>query len=493
MSSLGDHTVSGADELSQSIAVVGLSCRLPQAPDPEAFWRLLSTGTNAVTRTLGARWSGETGLAPGSEAAAAAGIEHGGVLDGVDEFDAGFFSISPREATEMDPQQRLMLELSWEALEDAAIVPGTLRAGAGGVFVGAIGDDYAALLSRHQQGRFTPHSLPGTSRGLLANRVSYALGLRGPSFTVDAAQASSLVAVHLACESLRSGESDLAIAGGVNLIIGPESTAKAAGFGALSPDGRCYTFDARANGYVRGEGGAVVVLRPLARALADGDRIHCVIRGSAVNNDGASQALTVPSSQAQEEVLRRACLRAGVGPDEVQYVELHGTGTRVGDPVEAAALGAAHGTGRTRDTALRVGSAKTNVGHLEGAAGITGLVKTVLSIARRRLVPSLNFRTPNPGIPLDELGLRVQTEAGPWPEPDKPLIAGVSSFGMGGTNCHVVLAEAPEQPPRTEDESPAPDVREAGIPLPWLVSARDAAALRGQAGALEAWVRDRPE
>ncbi|MGW8701887.1 type I polyketide synthase, partial [Streptomyces eurythermus] len=499
MSSLGNHASCDADELSRSIAVVGLSCRLPQASGPEEFWRLLSTGSSAVTRTLGARWAEETGLAPGTGATAAAGIEHGGVLDRVDGFDAGFFGISPREATEMDPQQRLTLELSWEALEDAAIVPGTLRSGAGGVFVGAIGDDYAALLARHRPREFTPHTLTGTSRGLLAGRVSYALGLHGPSLTVDAAQSSSLVAVHLACESLRGGECDLALAGGVNLIIGPESTARTAAFGALSPDGRCYTFDARANGYVRGEGGAVVVLKPLARALADGDRIHCVIRGSAVNNDGASEALTVPSGRAQAEVVRRACARAGIAPDEVQYVELHGTGTRVGDPVEAAALGSVYGAGRTRSTALRVGSAKTNVGHLEGAAGITGLVKTVLSIAHRRLVPSLHFRSPHPDIDLDALRLRVQTETGPWPAPDLPLVAGVSSFGMGGTNCHVILAEAPAARGGEADGEggegcgSTPVARDAGVALPVLVSARDGEALRGQAAALESWLRERPD
>ncbi|MEU1689470.1 SDR family NAD(P)-dependent oxidoreductase, partial [Micromonospora sp. NPDC005707] len=461
-----------------AIAVIGMSCRLPLAPDPSAFWRLLRDGRSAIGETPADRWDD-----PGA-------VRHGGFLERVDEFDADFFGISPREASAMDPQQRLVLELAWEALEDTGIVPGTLRGSRTGVFVGAIWDDYATLLSRQGTEVIGQHSVTGTHRSIIANRVSYTLGLHGPSLTIDAAQSSSLVAVHMASASLRSGESSLALAGGANLMIVPESTIRSARFGGLSPDGRCFTFDARANGYVRGEGGAVVVLKRLADALADGDPIYCVIRGSAVNNDGATEGLTVPSVDAQRRVLGDAYANAGVDPATVQYVELHGTGTRVGDPIEAAALGAALGSGRT-GTPLAVGSAKTNVGHLEGAAGVVGLIKAALSIRHRQLPPSLNFATPNPDIPLDELRLRVQTELGDWPHPAAPLVAGVSSFGMGGTNCHVVLTE----PPASGDRAAGPDRARrgtAGRPgkrgrppafaaNAYVLSARDDAALGGQA------------
>ena len=457
------------------LAVIGLSCRLPGAPDPEAFWELLAAGRSAVTQRLGDRL-GTTGD-PEERLP-----RHAGLLDRIDHFDADFFGISPREAAQMDPQQRLALELGWEALENAALLPGTLDGSATGVFVGAIADDYATLLAR--RGAYTQHTLTGTNRGIIANRLSYTLGLRGPSLTVDTAQASSLAAVHLARRSLLAGECDLALAGGVQLIIGSDSTAMTAEFGALSPDGRSHTFDARANGYVRGEGGGFVVLKPLAAALADGDPIHCVIRGSALNNDGATDALTVPSPRAQEEAIRRACGDAGVDPRDVQYVELHGTGTRVGDPVEASALGAVYGTDRDPGSALAVGSAKTNVGHLEGAAGIVGLIKATLAIRSRQLPASLNFVTPHPGIPLDALHLRVQRDLGPWPHDDRPLLAGVSSFGMGGSNCHVILAEPPGRTGEPNADLPAGDAEAAAPVVPWLVSGRGASALRAQADRL---------
>ncbi|TKK78701.1 polyketide synthase, partial [Herbidospora galbida] len=443
---------------STPIAVIGLACRLPGAADPDSFWRLLSEGRDAVGAAPAGRGLGEA---------------RGAYLDEADRFDAAFFGISPKEAAAMDPQQRLLLELGWEALEEAAIVPASLAGSRTAVFAAALWDDYATLhhLSGARPGR---HAMTGLNRGVLANRLSYVLGLTGPSLTVDAAQSSSLVAVHLASESLRRGESDLALVGGVNLILSPDSGARSAGFGALSPDGRCFTFDARANGYVRGEGGVAVLLKPLDRALADGDRVHAVLLGGAVNNDGASAGLTVPDRAAQEAVIRAAHTRAGTAPDDVGYVELHGTGTPVGDPIEAAALGAALGSARP----LLVGSVKTNVGHLEGAAGLTGLLKTVLAVRHRRVPASLNFRDPNPAIPLDDLGLRVATEPVAWPLEGR-AVAGVSSFGMGGTNAHVVVAEPPV--PGDAPAAGEPDGRE---PLPFVVSGRDAAALRAQAGRL---------
>ncbi|MDN3353026.1 type I polyketide synthase [Actinomadura sp. DC4] len=451
----------------EPIAVVGCSCRLPMAPDTGAFWRLLTSGTDAVRDMPPGRAEFDLGRA--------------GFLDRVDGFDAPFFGISPPEAAAMDPQQRLMLELGWEALEDAGIVPAVLRDSRAGVFVGAMADDYTALT--WGGGRLTAHSLTGLSRGMLANRLSYLFGLRGPSLTVDAAQASSLVAVHLACESLRTGESSVALAGGVNLILTSESTTAVDLFGGLSPDGRCHTFDARANGYVRGEGGVVFVLKRLADAVRDGDPIHCVIRGSAQNNDGGGHSLTAPVREAQEDVLRQAYERAGVDPAEVQYVELHGTGTRLGDPIEAAALGAELGTAPGRRSPLLVGSAKTNVGHLEAAAGVVGLLRAALCLRHRRLVKSLHFAHPNPDIPLEELNLRVTGEGSLWPDPERTLVAGVSAFGMGGTNCHVVLTEA--------EAVGGSKAGNAG-PVPWVLSAKTPQALREQARRLSR-VEGRPE
>ncbi|MDX2964453.1 type I polyketide synthase, partial [Streptomyces acidiscabies] len=471
-------TAGGTD--ADEIAVVGLSCCLPKAAGPAEFWRLLREGVDATGEAPDDRWAG-----------ASHSPRRGGFLDRIDQFDADFFGISPKEAVAMDPRQRLLLELSWEALEDARIVPTALRGSRTGVFVGAMGDDYAVLMSRLGQEAIGEHTLTGASRAIIANRVSHFLGLRGPSLTVDTAQSSSLVAVHMACESLRRGESTVAIAGGVNLNILAETTVSAQKIGALSPDGRCYTFDARANGYARGEGGVVVVLKKLADAVADGDKIYCVIAGGAVNNegdgDGDGCGLAVPSRSAQADVIQEAYRRASVDPAEVQYVELHGTGTKVGDPVEAAALGAALGTRRPAGSPLLVGSAKTNVGHLEGAAGITGMLKVVLSLRYRLLPPSLNFVAANPDIPLDELRLRVHTRLAEWPEQGRRLVAGVSAFGMGGTNCHLVLAEAPVRISEGESESAASAVPVPSV-VPWVLSGRSESALRGQARRLVEYV-----
>ncbi|MBB5937003.1 type I polyketide synthase [Streptomyces zagrosensis] len=481
------------------VAVVGLACRLPGAPGPSAFWQLLRDGEHAIGQP-----SAERGRA--GSFSAASGEQTGpiaGYLDRVDAFDPAFFGISPREAVAMDPQQRLMLELAWEALEDAGIVAASLRDSQTGVYVGAMWGDYATVLHRGDPASVSRHSMTGTHRSLLANRVSYLLGLRGPSLTLDAGQSSSLVAAHLACASLSTGESDLALIGGVNLILTSDSTLTSERLGALSPDGRCYVFDARANGYVRGEGGGVAVLKPLGRAFADGNRIYGVVRGSAVNNDGASTGLTVPSQAAQEQVLRRAYARAGLAPADAQYVELHGTGTPVGDPIEAAALGAALGAGRPSHSPLLVGSAKTNVGHLEGSAGIVGLLKTLLSLHHRQLPPSLNFQTPHPGIPLTELGIAVQRDLTPWPHQDRPLVAGVSAFGMGGTNCHVVVSEAPHAPARGAIPPPIvtrtapvgdgkPALAAEPVCLPWVLSGRGHRALRAQAECLAERVAREP-
>ncbi|MFC0597434.1 type I polyketide synthase, partial [Streptomyces palmae] len=488
------------------VAVVGIACRLPGAPDAAAFWQLLRDGRDAITDVPADRWR-TTGSATGSDEAlfdpdptapGTIATRRGGFLDQeqISHFDPGFFGISPREAAAMDPQQRLILELSWHALEDAGILPDRLQDSRTGVVMGVITDDYATLQRRGDLAALNRHSVTGLHRSMIANRVSYTLGLRGPSLTVDAGQASALVAVETACEQLRRGETTLALAGGVNLNLAPEGSVALTKFGGLSPDGTCYTFDERANGYVRGEGAGVVVLKPLHAALADGDPIYCVIRGGAVNNDGGGENLTTPHQPAQEDVLRRAYENAGVDPAVVQYVELHGTGTKAGDPVEAGALGTVLGAARPADAPLLVGSAKTNVGHLEGAAGIVGLIKAALCLRHREFVPSLNFQAPNPRIPLDRLNLRVNTRLVPWDEPadHHPRTAGVSAFGMGGTNCHLVLTEAPAAP-EAPAASPVPaEAGESALPVvPWVVSGKSAAALRAQAERLASFVGERPE
>src|SRR5581483_9254813 len=452
-----------------AIAIVGLACRFPAAPSPAAFWRLLRDGTDAVTDAPPHRRADNCLYHPGEQQSPA---HRGGFLDRIAEFDAAFFGISPREAQDMDPQQRRMLELIWEVTEDARVAPDSLRESRTGVFVGAMADDYAALVHQRALESVTGHTMTGLQRGFIANRVSYTLGLRGPSLTVDTGQSSSLVAVHLACASLRRGECSVAVAGGVHLNIAAHGTMAAVKLGVLSPDGICAALDERAAGIVRGEGAGAVLLKPLSRALADGDRIYCVIRGSAVNNDGDTAAnLTASGEPAQREVLREAYRDAGVQPSAVQYVELHGTGTKTGDPVEVAALAATCGTGRTPGAPLLVGSVKTNIGHLEGAAGVAGLIKTALCLAHRELVPSLHFRTPHKRIPLAELRIRMQQETRPWPDGDEQALAGVSSFGMGGTNCHVVLAGLAD--------SVAPGNAEPGnVPLPWVISGRSDEALR---------------
>ncbi|SHN08502.1 pimaricinolide synthase PimS1 [Actinacidiphila paucisporea] len=434
--------------MTDGFAIIGMAARLPRANGPAEFWRLLSSGTDAVTDPP-----------PGRPAA-----RRGAFLDDITGFDAAFFGVFPREAAAMDPHQRLILELGWEALEQARLTAARLEGTQTGVFVAAPGE--IAPASPPDRYTFT-----GRQRGMAANRLSYALGLNGPSLTVDTGQSSSLVAVHLAVQSLRGGECDLAIAGGASLMVAPDADSGLAEMGVLSPDARCHVFDSRANGFVRGEGGGLVVLKRLADALADGDPIAAVVAGSAVNNDGRTEGLTTPSAAAQQALIERACREARIDPGAVHYVELHGTGTAVGDPVEAAALGAALGTAPTRTAPLLVGSVKTNIGHLEAAAGIAGLLKAVLSLRNRQVPASLHFAEPNPAIPLTELNLAVNTASRPWP--GGPAVAGVSSFGLGGTNCHVVLTEAPPVP-----ASPAP----SGPPVvPWVLSAKTPDALRGQA------------
>ncbi|WP_437338830.1 type I polyketide synthase [Sorangium sp. So ce394] len=442
-------------EPAEPVALIGMAGRFPGAPSVEDLWKLLCDGAEAIRDVPADRWDAEAYHAPDPAAPGKMLTRAGGFLGEVDRFDAAFFGISPREAAHMDPQQRLALEASWEALEDAGIPAAGLTGSATGVFLGAMWRDYGRLPGARGEA-ISQHTATGNDLSILAARVSYALGLEGPSVALNTACSSALVAVHLACQSLRAGESSLALVGGVNLMLSPESTVAMTKFGGLSPDGRCFSFDARANGYVRGEGVGVVVLKLLARAREDGDRVRCVILGSAVNNDGRGRTgLSSPSARAQAALLRRAYRSAGVLPAAVQYVEAHGTGTSAGDPVEAEALGEVLGAGRPADRPLRIGSVKTNIGHLEPAAGAAGLIKAALCVERGAVPPSLNFETPNPRVPFEAWRLRVQTEIGPWPSPAEPALAGVSAFGFGGTNAHLVLAE----PPAPEGEAHAPGLR----------------------------------
>ena len=431
--------------LSEPIALVGLGCRFPGGIDsPTAFWDALEGAQTGVSEVPEDRWSidrwyNEDPLAPGKMA-----TRWGGFLKDVASFDAGFFQLSPREATQTDPQQRLMLEAAWEALEDAGVVPKELYGSAAGVFVGAMWQDYASA-SGAATGLIEQHSATGWNNSIIPARIAYGLGLRGPALTVNTACSSSLVAVHLACTSLRNAECDMALAGAVNLMLTPHTTVQMTKFGAINPEGQCRAFDADANGYVRGEGCAVVVLKRLRDALKVGDRIYAVIRGSSVNNDGPSNGLTAPSFEAQVAVLRSAWTQAGVSPAAVSFVETHGPGTILGDPIEASALGEVFAPGRVGP--LQIGSVKTNLGHLEAAAGMAGLFKATLALYHGAIPPNLHFVTPNPHIDFEELKLRVVDERSAFPS-TPARYAGVSSFGFGGTNSHVALSEAPGRPLR---------------------------------------------
>ncbi|MGJ7905895.1 SDR family NAD(P)-dependent oxidoreductase [Actinopolyspora sp. H202] len=443
-------TVAGT-EPAEPVAVIGLGCRFPGADGPERFWELLRSGTDAVGTVPQRRWQD---FAPGQRAVLDDLPTSGGYLDDVAAFDAGFFEISPREAEVMDPQQRLLLEVSWEALENTGLVPERLRGSNTGVFVGVSAAEYNQLTTR-DLGAIDAWTGTGGAMSVIANRLSYLLDLRGPSLAVDTACSSSLVALHQACASLRAGESRTALAGGVNLLLSPAVTANFHSAGALAADGRCKPFDAAADGIVRGEGCGIVVLKLLSEANRDGDRVHAVIRGSAVNSDGRSNGLMAPNPAAQEGLLRSACATADLDPGVLDYVEAHGTGTLLGDPIEATALGAVFGADRTADRPLLLGSVKANLGHLEAAAGIAGLIKVVLAMRHGRLPATPHYRTPNPHIPFERARLEVVGHDRAWPEYSGVARAGVSGFGFGGTNAHVVLESWPD-PPESEREVPGP-------------------------------------
>jgi acyl transferase domain-containing protein/NAD(P)-dependent dehydrogenase (short-subunit alcohol dehydrogenase family)/acyl carrier protein len=472
----------------EPVAVVGIGCRFPGGADsPEQFWQLLRAGVDATCEVPRDRWDVEAYYDSADGAQGKMYARRGGFLRSVDGFDPYFFGISPREAASMDPQQRLLLEVGWEALEHAGIPPRSLEGSPVGVFVGVLSNDY---LQAHQKvarpESFDTYTMTGTLTSALAGRLSFVLKVRGPSVALDTACSSSLVAVHLACQSLRLGESRVALAGGVNVILTPELSVSLSQARAISPDGRCKTFDASADGYARGEGCGVVVLKRLSDAIADGDEIHAVIRGSAINHDGASSGFTVPSAQAQKEVIRQALASAGIAPAEVGYVEAHGTGTRLGDPIEVQALADVLGEGRGGNAPLLVGSVKTNIGHLESAAGIAGLIKAVLALRHGEIPRHLNLHTPNPLIPWSELPLEVPLEPRAWDRPPHERVAGVSSFGMSGMNAHLVL-QGYQPAERPSDERPTPSV-----PRLLLLSGRTEPALRALAQGVAAWLEGHP-
>jgi len=460
----------------EPIAVIGMGCRFPQAANPKAFWRLLVNGVDAITEIPSTRWDLEQFYDSNPEAPGKTNSRWGGFLEEIDRFDADFFRIPPKEAMQLDPQQRLLLEVAWEALEDAGQAPDRLAGTRTGVFVGVMNTEFAHIWLRESH-LISPQLGAGSSSGITANRLSYFLNFHGPSMVIDTLCSSSLVAVHQACRSIWNGESDpVAIAGGVNLILLPAMNIYYAKAGLAAPDGRCKTFDARANGIVRGEGAGLVVLKTLRRAQQDGDRVYCIIRGSAVNHDGRTNGLTAPNRWAQIAVLEEAYRQAGVSPGRVEYVEAHGTGTPLGDSIEATALGTALAAGRCKEDRCSIGSVKTNIGHLESGAGIASLIKTALMLKHRTLAPSLHFQTPNPYIPFDELQLRVQRTAEPWVFRESSAVAGVSSFGLGGANAHVVLESV--EPPAEIGAGPEQAAGEAYI-LP--ISARSANGLRAAA------------
>ena len=461
----------------EPIAIVGMACRFPGAPDISAFWRLLEEGGNAVQEGVPGSGVGRVGALFPNDTGQIQACRFGAYLDEIDLFDAGFFRISPVEAQFLDPQQRMMLETCWRALEDAGMDPDRLKGSRTGVYAGISNNEYRGLIlenTRPDEPAASLYSVAGTSFNTAIGRVAFALGLEGPALALDTACSSSLVAIHQAVTGLQRDEADLALAGGVHVILSGRLLEMRANAGMLSPDGRCATFDAAANGYVRGEGCGIVVLKRLADAEADGDRIWAVIRGAALNQDGASPGLTVPSGPAQEKVIEAALQQAGLQPPEVDYVEAHGTGTEVGDPIEAQATGAAYARGRDADRPLLIGSVKTNIGHLEAAAGVAGIIKAVLAMTRGVIPRHLHFRNPSPEIDWERLPLRVTATPTDWPRiSDVPPRAGVSGFGWSGTNAHVVLEGYGD---RQDDPAGDPDLWNAGSPRSIAVSQPDSVA-----------------
>jgi acyl transferase domain-containing protein/thioesterase domain-containing protein len=450
----------------EAIAIVGMGCRFPGANNLSEFWQVNRDGINAITKAPSDRPTEMTGW--------------GGFVTGIDKFDAEFFGISLEEAIKIDPQHRLLLEVTWEALEDAGLIPANLAGTNAGVFVGLSGSEYLNLLIEDP----TFNTTLGTLECMLANRISSYFDFRGLSLTINTACSSALVAIDRACHSLWNGEISLALVGGTNLTFSPVLASRYANAGLLSSDGRCKTFDAKADGYVRSEGIGVVILKPLSQAQADGDRIYAVIRGSGINHNGSGNGLTAPNMQAQIDLLQKVYQQADIAPSSINYIEAHGTATLIGDALEMKALGAVVGKNQTPDNPCRVGCVKTNIGHTEGASGIAGLIKVALSLYHRQIPPNLHFQEPNPAIPFTKLGLKVQETLEFLPEETEAIRAGVSAFGLGGTNAHVLLESVPSQ----AKAEPNP------LPLQiFTLSAKSPTALTALAQRYEAFLEDKSE
>ena len=481
---------------SEPIAIIGMGCRFPAgANDPAAFWDLLKTGKDGISQVPPDRWDAQSLLdkKSGETSDGKMVTADGGFLNvPLTRFDHPFFKLSPRESKALDPQHRLLLEVTWEALENAGIVPATLKGGRTGVFVGLSGDDYS-LAHRHSGdlSAIDAYSLTGSTASTAAGRIAYFLGIEGPAFAVDTACSSALVAIHLACQSLRNGETDLNVVGGVNLILAPGIHVCFSRLNAISPDGRCRTFDARANGYSRAEGCGMVVLKRLGDAKRDGDRILATIRASAVNQDGASNGFTAPNGAAQKRLIRETLDKAGLSPADIQYVETHGTGTPLGDPIEVSAIVETLGKDRASSDPVIIGAVKSNIGHLEAAAGMAGLIKVIMALRHRTIPANLHFDIPNPHIPWDEVPVTVAKQAQSWPEASGPTAtrhAALSAFGFSGTNAHLIIGEAPMT------ETKAPHSTAPGEPVFLALSARSTDALICQAERMEKFLRDtRPE
>jgi acyl transferase domain-containing protein/NAD(P)-dependent dehydrogenase (short-subunit alcohol dehydrogenase family)/acyl carrier protein len=443
---------------SEPIAIIGMGCRFPAGGnDARSFWKILRNGIDTVGEIPPERWQVDALASPDEDAPGKIYTRSAALLEDIDRFDPNFFGISPREAVKMDPQQRLLLEVGWEALENAGQASERLSGSATAVFVAMNGDDYAHLMSRAAgMDAIDLYFGTGVARSIAAGRLSYVFGFKGPCVSLDTACSGSLVAVHLACQSLRMKECRMAMAGGVTLIITPDGHIIGSNGKMLSPDGRCKTFDDSADGYVRGEGCGIVILKRLSDAVADRDNILAVIRGTAINQDGRSGGMTAPSGPAQEEVIGKALENGGLTPADVAYVETHGTGTILGDPIEVQALANVYGRHHSQEKPLYIGAVKTNVGHLEAAAGIAGLIKAVLILQHGEIPPNLHFHRPNSHIPWGQLPIRVPTQSMPWPAHAKRRVVGVSSFGFSGTNSHIVMEEAPPSAePKAGFERPA--------------------------------------
>ena len=431
----------------EPIAIVGMGCRFPgEADSPEAFWQLLREGVDTISEVPQERWDKDKYYNPDPSIPGTIATREGGFLESVDGFDSEFFNISAREAASMDPQQRLLLEVSWSALEDAALVP-QVSDNSTGVFVGIYMHDYSRVMSEAGDATdIDAFCAMGNSLSVAAGRLSYILGLKGPSMAIDTSCSSSLVSIHLACQSLRLGECDAALAGGVCLNLAPDTSIALSRTQMLNPDGRCKTFDASANGFAKGEGCGIIVLKRMSDAERDGDNILALIRGSAVNHNGRSSSLIAPNGLAQQAVIRKALANGGVKPEDIDYVEVQGTGTSVGESIEVGALSAVYGQNRPADRPLAIASVKTNIGHTEAASGVASLLKVVLALQNQQIPPHLHLKQPNPHIDWKEIPLSVPTELMPW-EKEEPRLAGINAFGFSGTNAHLVLEEAPALEP----------------------------------------------